>query len=91
MSNDGKPHMPGVRLPWKGNDLEVLSQAAVVALAVSLAFCGLVDVLIWINGSNAHTVSERVAYYLTIYPWLGWALAGLAYHLLVRHPAGPLG
>lgn len=90
MNRNGR-YFPQFKLPWDDHEMEIMCQAAVAFLAGALIFAGVVDILIWLSHSSVPTVSERTAYYLTLYPWLGWFLAGLVYHLFVRHPAGPLG
>ena len=67
----------------------ILSHLALWMLVGALVFAGLVDVLMWATRSDDPTVSDLVWYYFTVYPWLAWIAAGLAYHLLVNTPHLP--
>ena len=74
---------------YEGGIMEILSHVALWLVVGSLLFAGLVDVLIWATRSNSASVSDLVHYYLNSYPFLGWILAGLAYHFLVDRPQPP--
>lgn len=69
--------------------LEILSYVALWCMLLSLIFAGGVDVLIWALKSKSPSVSDLVHHYLNQYPWVGWIVAGLVYHLLVDRPAPP--
>lgn len=90
MSENGQ-RTPQVYWPWKEGDMETLARFTVALIGAATLMVIITDALIALTGAKCPTVSERISYYFTIYPWLGWVIAGLAYHLLVRHPAGPLG
>lgn len=89
--SDNNKRVPQVYWPWKEHDMDTMVKITLALIATSVIMVIVTDVLCYLTGATCPTVSERISYYLTLYPWLGWALAGLAYHLLVRHPAGPLG
>lgn len=69
--------------------MHLLASVALWLLVGALMFAGFVDVLMWATRSDDPTVSDMVHYYFTIYPWLAWICAGLAYHLLVNTPHLP--
>ena len=72
-----------------GGGMYIMAHMALWMMVGSLVFAGLVDVLMWAMRSEDPTVSDLVWYYFTVYPWLAWIAAGLAYHLLVNTPRLP--
>lgn len=74
---------------WNGGVMEILAHVALWLCVGSILFAGMVDILIWATRSNGTSVSDLIHYYLNMYPFLGWILAGLAYHFLVDRPQPP--
>lgn len=89
--NDRRDRYPQVAIPWKEHTpMELLAWTSLYLLIAAIMFAGFVDILGWITKSGGPSVSSLVHYYLNLYPWVGWVLAGLAYHLLVESPRPPL-
>jgi hypothetical protein len=74
---------------YDGGFVDILAHVALWMMVGSVLFAGLVDMLNWALKSNAPSVSDLVHYYLNMYPFVGWIIAGLVYHLLVDRPAQP--
>lgn len=83
-----RPEYDQFPLP-NGGAADMLASIALWLMVGSLVFAGLVDVLIWAIRSGEPSVSDRVHYYLNLYPFLGWIAAGVVYHLLVEAPRPP--
>lgn len=90
--NDKRHRIPQVDFPWpEYGFMELLSYIALYMMIGSLIFAGLVDVIIWSRQSHDPSVSDLIHYYLNCYPWVGWVVAGIVYHLLIDRPAPPRG
>lgn len=74
---------------WNGGFTGMLASIALWCIVGSLVFAGLVDVMMWAIRSDEPSVSDRIHYYLNIYPFIGWIAAGICYHLLVESPRPP--
>jgi hypothetical protein len=65
---------------------EIMSEVGVWAVALSLVYCVLVDLVIVITRSHTPKVSDHVIDLFAEYPILAVAFAALAYHWTVHRP-----